>query len=603
MGIVVSISRRSCKIRRFPIPEDADVKQQIATLLSSAIARLQADGRLPAELQPRIQVENARNKAHGDLASNVALMLAKPAGMNPRELAQLIVDALAPDPAVKSVNIAGPGFINFFIENAALSDVISVIEQAGCSFGHCDAGKKEKVILEYVSANPTGPLHVGHGRGAAYGDALRRLLGAAGYDVHSEYYVNDAGRQMDILAVSVWLRYLDLAGEAGIAFPPNAYQGDYIWDIAATLHREHGDDYRVTALDLDSLPGDDDEAKMDALIARARELLGEEKYAFVHHLAHSTLVDYIRDDLNEFRVEYDAWFSEKSLMDSGAVDAAVEKLRASGHVYEKDGAWWFRSTDFGDEKDRVVVRDNGVKTYFASDIAYHLNKQERGFEHMIDIWGADHHGYVPRVRAAMQALGQNPDSLEVLLVQFAVLYRGGKKIPMSTRSGEFVTLRELRHEVGTDAARFFYVMRKAEQHMDFDLDLAKSQSNENPVYYVQYAHARIASVFRQLGDKGFVYARDEADLARLDNDAEQSLIDQLNRYPELIRSAAAKREPHQIAYFLRETAQAFHSYYNAHQFLVNDAGLRNARLALIKATQQVIANGLDLLGVSAPETM
>jgi len=603
MGIVVSISRRSCKIRRFPILEDADVKQQIATLLSSAIAQLQSDGKLPTDLQPRIQVENARNKEHGDLASNVALMLSKPAARPPRELAQMIVDALPQSPAVKSVNIAGPGFINFFIENAALTDIISAVEQAGERFGHCDLGQGEKIILEYVSANPTGPLHVGHGRGAAYGDALRRLLSAAGYDVHAEYYVNDAGRQMDILAVSVWLRYLDLAGEEGVAFPANAYQGDYIWDIAATLHREHGDDYRVAASDLAELTGADDEQRMDALIDRARTLLGEKKYAFVHHLAHSTLVDYIRDDLTAFRVAFDQWFSEQSLMDAGAVDKAVEKLKASGHLYEKEGAWWFRSTDFGDEKDRVVVRENGVKTYFASDIAYHLNKQERGFKHMVDIWGADHHGYVPRVKAAMQAVGQDPDSLEVLLVQFAVLYRSGQKLSMSTRSGEFVTLRELRHEVGTDAARFFYVMRKAEQHMDFDLDLAKSQSNENPVYYVQYAHARIASVFRQLEEKGFIYERGAADLARLDNDAEQGLIAQLNRYPELIRSAAAKREPHQIAYFLRETAQAFHSYYNAHQFLVDDAGLRNARLALIKATQQVIANGLDLLGVSAPDTM
>lgn len=579
------------------------MKQQIAELLSAAVDELKSQGALASDIMPCVQVENARNKEHGDLASNLALMLANQAGKNPRELAQMIVDALAESPVVKSVNIAGPGFINFFIESTALTDVIAAVESAGERFSHCDAGKNEKVILEYVSANPTGPLHVGHGRGAAYGDALRRVLSAAGYDVHSEYYVNDAGRQMDILAVSVWLRYLDLAGEEGVDFPENAYQGDYIWDIAATLHREHGDDYRVSATLIADLSGSNDEQRMDALITRAGELLGGEKYAFVHHLAHSTLVDYIRDDLSEFGVEYDKWFSEKSLMDSGAVDEAVEKLKVAGHLYEKDGAWWFRSTDFGDEKDRVVVRENGVKTYFASDIAYHMNKEKRGFTHMIDIWGADHHGYVPRVKAAMQAVDQNPDSLEVLLVQFAVLYRGGKKISMSTRGGQFVTLRELRQEVGTDAARFFYVMRKAEQHMDFDLDLAKSQSNDNPVYYVQYAHARIASVFKQLGEKKFTYDRAAADLARLDNDAEKTLIGLLNRYPDVIRSAAAQREPHQVAYFLRDAAQAFHSYYNAHQFLVDDAGLRNARLALIRATQQVIANGLNLLGVSAPEEM
>lgn len=580
------------------------LKADLTRLLEQAIDALKGEGLLGEDIQPDIQVEHARNKEHGDFATNLALMLAKAAKRNPRELAQAIVEHLPDSALVEKAEIAGPGFINFFIADTARFDIIQRIEEQGAHFGRSDLGQGQRVIVEFVSANPTGPLHVGHGRGAAYGDALCRLLSFTSHRVHREYYVNDAGRQMDILALSVWLRYLDLAGEEGVDFPANAYQGDYIWDIAATLHRENGDQYRVSGDQVQAgIPQGDDEIAMDALIARAKELLGAERYDFVHHLAHSTLVDYIRVDLEEFGVHYDEWFSEKSLMDSGVVDDAITKLRNNGHLYEKDGATWFRSTDFGDEKDRVVVRENGVKTYFASDIAYHLNKQQRGFDQMIDIWGADHHGYVPRVRAAMQAMDQNDEKLEVLLVQFAVLYRGKEKVSMSTRGGQFVTLRELRHEVGKDAARFFYVLRKSEQHMDFDLELAKSESNDNPVYYVQYAHARISSVMRQLAEKGLTFERGQADLALLDNEHESDLLNALGRYPEVVNNAARNREPHQIAYFLRDLAQLFHTYYNAHQFLVDAADLRNARLALVGATGQVLRNGLELLGVSAPEEM
>jgi arginyl-tRNA synthetase len=487
--------------------------------------------------------------------------------------------------------------------------VIDDILERGESWGRGDIGAGKRVQVEFVSANPTGPLHVGHGRGAAYGAAVADLLAAVGYDVHREYYVNDAGRQMDILATSVWLRYLELGGEA-FSFPSNGYQGDYVQDIAATLRREHGDAYHHTAAEVFSdIPADapegDKEQHIDALIVRSRKLLGDNRYRFVFELGLNTILDDIRDDLGLFGVCYEEWYSERSLVESGAVNKAIERLRHCEHVYEKDGALWFRSTDYGDEKDRVLVRDNGQTTYFASDIAYHMDKLERGFDRVIDIWGADHHGYVPRVKAALQALGDDPEKLDVLLVQFAVLYRSGEKVQMSTRSGDFVTLRQLRKEVGRDAARYFYVMRKCEQHMDFDLDLAKSQSNDNPVYYVQYAHARVMSVFRQLEEKGLAWDRAQGSqsLARLTQSHEQELLINLSRYPEVLETAAINHEPHQITNYLRDLANDFHTYYNAHTFIVDDPALRNARLNLISATRQVIGNALRLLGVSAPESM
>ncbi|MCG8097976.1 MAG: arginine--tRNA ligase, partial [Candidatus Thiodiazotropha taylori] len=447
-------------------------------------------------------------------------------------------------------------------------------------------------------------------RGAAYGSVVADLLEAVGYQVHREYYVNDAGRQMDILATSVWLRYLELCDES-LTFPANGYKGDYVWDIAATLHRDHAEDYKVAAETLfegvpaDEPDGGDKEAHIDGLIQQAKKLLGDNRYRFVFELGLNTILDDIRDDLSLFGVNYEEWYSERSLMESGAVNQVIERLRGSGHLYEKGGALWFRSTDFGDEKDRVVVRDNGQTTYFASDIAYHLDKLQRGFERVIDVWGADHHGYVPRVKAALQALGEDADKLDVLLVQFAILYRGGEKVQMSTRSGEFVTLRELRKEVGADAARFFYVMRKCEQHMDFDLDLAKSQSNDNPVYYVQYAHARICSVLQQAAEQQITIASDASaiDYACLVESQEEALLTSLAKYPEALELSALNEEPHQLTHYLRDLATDFHTYYNAHKFLVEDDKLRDARLQLILATRQVIRNGLGLLGVSAPDKM
>ncbi len=586
------------------------MKSEIAALVRSALESLAREGVLSAESFPDPVIERARDPAHGDFATNAAMVNSKVAGMKPRDLAERLVAALPQTPLLTEVSIAGPGFINFRLAQNAHLAVVSQVLAQGERYGRSDIGTGKRVQVEFVSANPTGPLHVGHGRGAAYGSVVADLLEAVGFEVHREYYVNDAGRQMDILATSVWLRYLELAGEE-LVFPSNAYKGDYVWDIAATLHRDHGDAYRHAAHEVfadvpaDEPAGGDKEAHIDALIGRAKHLLEDNRYRFVFELGLNVILDDIRDDLELFGVHYQEWYSERSLVESGAVNKCVDRLRASGHLYEKGGAWWFRSTDFGDEKDRVVVRENGQATYFASDIAYHLDKIERGFARVIDVWGADHHGYVPRVKAALQALGDDPGKLDVLLVQFAVLYEGGKKKQMSTRSGEFVTLRELRKDVGRDAARFFYIMRKCEQHLDFDLDLARSQSNDNPVYYVQYAHARICSVFRQAAEKGFQAELSDGsgNLEQLAEEHELALLKSLARYPEVVEAAALNEEPHQLTHFLRELANELHTYYNAHQFLVEDGGLRDGRLKLIAAVRQVLANGLGLIGISAPEKM
>ena len=583
------------------------MKQIINDLIAQALHGLRQDSQLPPDLNINIQVTPAKDPGQGDFASNIALTLAKQAGMAPRVLADAIVARLPAQDSIDRVEVAGPGFINFFVSSATSHAVVQRILEQGDSYGASEQGQGQKVQVEFVSANPTGPLHVGHGRGAAYGATLANLLEFVGFEVQKEYYVNDAGRQMHILGTSVWLRYLELCGET-IAFPSNGYQGDYVWDIAATLHRENGDSFRRSSeqafagVSADAPQGDKEE-HIDDLIESAQQLLGREAYDTVFDLALVTLVEVIRADLVAFGVEFDRWFSERSLSDEGLIEQAITRLQDNGHVYLEDGALWFRSTDFGDEKDRVVKRENGQTTYFASDIAYHMNKFDRGFGKVINIWGADHHGYIARVKASLSALGYQADDLEIQLVQFANLFENGEKISMSTRSGEFVTLRQLREDVGLDAARFFYVMRKAEQHMDFDLDLAREQSSDNPVYYLQYAHARICSVWRQCGEKGIDPALPEARLERLDNTHEQALIKQLGLFPDRVEVAAVRREPHQVVNYLRELANQFHSWYNAHQFIVDDAELRDARIALATATGQVLRNGLQLMGVSAPEKM
>jgi arginyl-tRNA synthetase len=586
------------------------VKEHIEELLAQSLLHLQREGVLPAESEPEVQLERTRSPEHGEFASNLALALCKAAGMPPRELAQAIIDRLPRSRQLERTEIAGPGFINFFLNRLALSGVIKDVLRQGDRYGNLTPEIQENITLEYVSANPTGPLHVGHGRGAAYGDSLGNILECAGHKVQREYYVNDNGRQMDILAACVWLRYLELCGEQ-VLFPENGYQGDYIYDIARIIRADHGDKWRFTGQDVeDGLPpsmteGGDGEIHIDALINRARKLLGKKGYSIFFNAALNSILDDIKDDLSDFDVRFDLWFSEQQLENSGAVERAIERLRENDHLYVKDGATWFRASALGDEKDRVVIRENGRTTYFASDIAYFLDKIERGFDRAIYVLGADHHGYVPRLRAAAKGLGEDPDRLEVMLIQFAVLFRQGKKVQMSTRSGQFITLRELRDEVGKDAARFFYIMRSHEQHLDFDIDLAKSHSNENPVYYIQYAHARICSVLRNLEQKDLYHneAIGEAALDLLTEDHELALTRTLSRFPETIESAARSRTPHLLAHYLHSVATDLHAYYNAHQFLVKEENLRNARLNLILATKVILKKGLALLGVFAPEEM
>jgi len=582
------------------------VKLHIISLIETALRQLAAELPLSLPEPCPIKLERTRDSQHGEFASNVAMLLAKQAGRKPRELAAEIARRLPVSDQIEKVEVAGPGFLNFFLKANAYLNVVRDVLVAGNNYGRSQPATRRKILLEYVSANPTGPLHIGHGRGAAYGDALASLLQAAGHEVVREYYVNDAGRQMDILAISIWLRYLQLCGH-DLDYPDNAYQAEYVREIAGQLFKQDKADYALPLPDLldSGWPQLDSEARIDHLIAIAKTKLGKEKYGRVFNAGLSAILLDIRADLQEFGVTYDNWFSEQSLIRDGVVDACIEKLQGSGNIYENAGAKWFNSSHYGDEKDRVVERENGQKTYFASDIAYHHNKFARGFDQLIDIWGADHHGYIDRVRGALTALGHNAVALEILLVQFATLYRGGNKVPMSTRSGQYVTLRELRQEVGNDAARYFYLTRKSEQHLDFDLDLAKSRSNENPVYYIQYAHARICSVEQQMMERGHSYVQ-TASLQHLDcltEEHEVALLKSLAFYPEVIENAADRYEPHLIGFYLYDLANAFHAYYNSHQFLVTDDKIRLARISLIMATRQVLRNGLKILGVSAPEKM
>ncbi len=588
-------------------------KQAIEQLIQATLEKLQQSGDLPAvAVIPSFQVEATKDKQYGDYACNIAMILAKPMQRNPRDLAALIVNAFPVNAAIAKIEIAGPGFINFFLSEEAFYSIIPEILQQADQYGHSHKGQGKSILIEYVSANPTGPLHVGHGRHAAYGAVVADLLAAIGYEVYREYYVNDAGRQMDILAASTYLRYLSLPifGQ-DIPFPVNAYRGEYVIDIAKELLLKVGDSMRVNTAELlknlpkDETTGGDKEIYIDAIVQRIRLLLGEDRYKTVFDLALHTILSDIENDLSEFGVNYQNWFSERDFIKKDVVDNNIATLKAGEFLYEKEGALWFRSTDFKDEKDRVMVRSNGQRTYFANDFSYHINKFERGFDTCIDIFGADHHGYIPRMQAGLEARGISPDQLTYLLVQFVTLYRGGQQVQMSTRSGSFVTLRELRLEVGNDAARFFYIMRKCEQHVDFDLDLAKAKSNENPVYYIQYAHARICSVLRQLEEKSIAFKPERRfkALSLLKEPQELQLISTLSRYPTVIMNAAELHEPHILTNYLRELATDFHGYYNSHQFLVEDENLRHARITLIFATRQVLVNGLRLIGVSAPDSM
>ncbi len=575
-----------------------DPKDILRRILEEGVRRV-APGAGPVE----IHLERPKNPAHGDLSCNVAFLLAKALKRSPhdiaRQLAEITGEAVIGERIFEWPTVAG-GFYNVRQTAGAKNTVVQRALAEGPDFGRGRPARAEHILIEFVSANPTGPLHVGHGRGAAYGASLASLLEFAGHRVTREYYVNDAGRQMDILALSVWLRYLQARGVV-VPFPEQGYRGDYVRDIAARLADAHVARYARDpgGLRLSEALADPDR-ELDRLIDAARMLLGED-WGRLHRFALEEMLADQRADLAEFRTEFDHWFSEQSLYDSGAVARTVAALEERGHVYPKDGALWFRSSAFGDEKDRVLRRENGQYTYFASDIAYHAGKLARGYDRLIDVWGADHHGYVARVKGALAALGLPCEALTVALVQFAVLYRGGQKLAMGKRSGEFVTLRELRREVGNDAARFFYVLRKCDQHLDFDLDLARSESQDNPVYYVQYAHARLCSVFAQWG--GDPASLLEAPLEALVHHRELELMQRLAEFPELIASAATELAPHAIAFYLRGLAGTLHSYYNAERILVEDTRLRDARLALCAAVRQTLANGLALLGVRAPEKM
>ena len=597
----------------FPVrsPMSFEPKSHLGDLLRTALKSV-APGCAVAD----ILLERPKQASHGDFASNLALQLARELKQKPRDIAERLVRELPSSFWVSKVDIAGAGFINFTLTPPAKTRIIAEAIAAGDAYGRgVVQGQPLRVQVEFVSANPTGPLHVGHGRGAAYGASLASLLSFAGYEVTREYYINDAGRQMDILAVSTWLRYLELFDEY-VPFPPNAYQGGYVREMAEQIKLAHGDrlvhpaEAVLTAAPLAPPRRDDGaydaaekeqlEQHLDGLIAAGRDLLGE-YWSYIHGHALNEQLAGCREDLEQFGVHFDQWFSERSLFDTGMVKKAVAQLEQRGCIYVQNGAKWFRSTDFGDEKDRVVQRDNGIYTYFASDIAYHLNKFERGFDKVIDVWGADHHGYIPRVKGALKALEQDPAKLDVALVQFVSLFRNGVKAAMSTRAGEYVTLNQLRQEVGNDACRFFYMLRKSDQALDFDLDLATSQSNENPVYYVQYAHARICSVLAQWG--GDVTGLAGADLAPLDTERELALCATIASFPETLSTAAREYAPHAVAFYLKALAGDFHSWYNAERVLVEDEALRRARLALMLATRQVLRNGLRILGVSAPESM
>ncbi len=601
----------------------------LASLFDSAIQVLKNDGELPADWQNNSQITRTKDASHGDFASNIALTAAKAAKANPRQVAEKIVNALPENQDIRQVEIAGPGFINVFLNSEAKFAVLDDIFNLQESFGLSKQFDGQKIQVEFVSANPTSSLHVGHGRGAAFGMSVSNLLEAIGYDVTREYYVNDAGRQMDILATSTYLRYLEINNEA-VIFPSNAYVGDYVRDIAETLKAQHGDSYvhsfaevakdvpqdaqyEINADGEKVLLSGDKEAHIDGLIVNSKALLGEGYELFLNAALTSILAD-IKDDLNDFGVSYECWFSEKSI--DSEIEPVLQILDDKGYLYEKDGNIWFKSTDFGDEKDRVVRRANGQSTYFASDIAYHKNKFDRGFDKVVNVWGADHHGYVPRVKAALLALGIDADRLDVVLVQFVALWRGSEKVQMSSRSGKFVTLRELRHEVGNDAARFYYVARKPEVHVDFDLELAKSQSKDNLVYYIQYAHARVCRVLEKLASSGLnvddAIGAEQQQL--LTAPSEDELIKLLAAYPATLLRSATGYEPHILTNYLKELAALFHGWYDSNRILPvsvtsgetpsqEETDMMQARLRLSKAVRQVLSNGLGLLGLSAPSSM
>jgi arginyl-tRNA synthetase len=554
------------------------MKQQISTLIRNAATRAYEKGDLPSKAFAEIEVEVPKIESHGDFSTNIAMVTASVQKMSPRKIAELILKHLNdPDNILAKTEIAGPGFINFFVNIWSWYPVLHKIHQENIRYGASDMGNGKKIQVEFVSSNPTGPLHVGHGRGAAVGDSLANILRFCGYVVQKEYYINDSGRQIHTLGKSVFLRYKQLLG-MNIQFSEENYQGDYIIDFAKEISHSE----RKTLLDQDE----------------------ESSISYCAKFAAERIIAQIRQDLTNFGIEFDNWFSEQSLYDSGKVQAVIEDFRDKDIIYKKDGALWFKTTVFGDEKDRVVVRKNGQTTYFASDIAYHMDKFERGFERVIDVWGADHHGYISRVTGAIQASGLNKNRFTVILVQLVNLLRGGEPVAMSTRAGEFVTLSDVVKEVGKDAARFIFLTRHYDSPLDFDLDLAKKKTSDNPVFYVQYVHARISSIARKGREKGIDdITWNQKAMAMLKEPEEINLMKTMARYPDVLKNSATFMEPHRITFYLMELAACFHAYYNKHRVLSDDPLLSRGRLYVVLAVQKVIRNGLTLLGVSAPEKM
>ena len=581
------------------------MRSQIKNFFKETLADFYASHKLDSNYD--LQLERTRDPKHGDFTTNIAMRLAKELGRPPRELAETLIKYIPQSELIEEVQVAGPGFINISVSTSTYHKELIDILKLGSGYGCSGLGNNQRVLVEYVSANPTGPLHVGHGRHAAYGASLANLLRATGHDVQEEYYVNDAGRQMNILAVSVWLRHLQLNG-IEVSFPKNAYQGDYVIDIAKQIQTKLSEKFSAeNKAALNEILSDlenDGEILLDKLISQTKDILGITKFNKLLKKALGNVLTDIKADLLEFGVKPDIWYSEASLDEKGSIERALTLLNKKKLLDIRDGATWFKATKFGDEKDRVVVRENGATTYFASDIAYHMEKRRRGFDVLLDVLGADHHGYIARVRAGLEAMGEPAESLEVRLVQFVSLYRGREKVQMSTRYGKYVTLRDLRNEVGNDAARFYYVSRSNEQHLDFDLELAKAESNDNPVYYVQYAHARISSLIKKMGEEGLKHKMSSiSDLSILTEDNERALLVLLSRYPEIVERASVNRAPQNIVHYLRSLSADFHSYYNAHKMLVDDRKLRNARISLALGIRQVLYNGLTLLGVNAPDRM
>ena len=556
----------------------------------------------------KIRLQENKDKEHGDYASNIAMILAKDLSLNSKDLADQISNEFPLDNQILKVEVAGPGFINFFVSKETHAQVLNAIDLKKEKYGHSKK-KLGKVLIEYVSSNPTGPLHVGHGRGAVFGSVLAKLLRAAGHEVDEEYYVNDYGRQMSILTVSVWLRYLQNSNKE-IIMSDLGYQGDYIKLIAEGLVKENKEKYLLSSEEHESIMSllkvQKDESDIDSLISFMQKTLAD-GFLEIRSFALDNMLNLIKVDLDKFGVNHNLWFFESSLYsedrgNESKANKAISKLTSNNFVYEEDGALWFKSSEFKDDKDRVLQRSNGEYTYFSSDVAYHLDKYNRAYDRIINIWGSDHHGYLPRVRAAMQASGKDTEKLEVVFIQFANLIRNGEKISMSTRSGEFISLKELLEEVTSDAARFFYINRKADQHLEFDLELAKEESKDNPLYYIQYAHARICSVFNKV-KYDFTTNHKELNLPLLSTEKEIEIQKHLANFPALIEKSAQSNDPHLICYYLKDLASLFHSYYNSEKFIIEDINLMNSRMFLLKGIKQVIFNGLEILGVDSPEEM